>query len=1235
MSAPSVPKDMKQIWLGPLLGSNRTRLLDRCVELVSSGHGNSFLYLAASQPLLESVTERILQQSVPHGLWGELPVVLFRGFVRRIVQSGVDAETGLPLNPLLAIDREELPLKRSLVSQLLARLKAEGKLKAIAPLAASEGCINTVVKLLGELQRSAKSAAELNAIIDERSKIAGDNDASVPLQIDFDREVALIYEAYTRALNESGLTEEDADQFRALSILQGELDGKRVAVPWVGDIKLLILDGFFDFTPVQGEMLRRLIPQVSEVIVNLNHDEANPEIFRAFSETIEQLHGIDSFSVVQTAESEQLPQPLSELRTKLFNSALAVELPDAEPVETEPKSLSIQLFECTDRETEIRAVAKEIKRLLFFESFGLNEIALVVRERESYAETIVRVMREEGLPTSLERRLEATEIPAVRAARKLFQLLVELEDESAAIKISTIADLIKSEYFRLPDSELQILTAQFNHAYTALLRLDADDPEQADPEREERLKFELGICRWEIDSLENVIAYVGGELRVNKWLERAGQLLARWPQVKITKQLAAPDPAAEQNGDDDSEDEVVDADRVEADAKDTEKKQRPARDVHPAAIAWSSLVVLRIAEAIRAMPREGEPVDLRLAVLRLLEQLEFARQVRRPLRREIEESEIPNAMLDLRGLEALRRSFVAAIKSFAIVERALPRATEASKVTLSAFLGEVSRALGTQLSTGTGGPPGGLKVLAATDVRGLRYRAIFIAGLVEGGFPLRASRDWIYPHEERERLKKFGLTLEDISPATLLKEEHYFYQAACRATERLYLLRPLWLEADTETVASYYIAEVRRAIAPAQLPSEEKRRDFDGKKLYAASNPSELARSLLRQEQRQLQGLEPKQSLETALAWALERQYLSGSAMRRIAIERERDGFEFGPFDGLITNPNLQAMLAHKLSEDTVHSASGLSMFGNCPYRFFASRVLKLEPRGEAALDLQALDAGKLLHDVLRRFFERHRGEHLRRQDLPSLRAELAQLADEVFDEHQRVVPPLNPKIWKIDREIRKILLDQVLLFEMGVQEKSKQDVRPVYFELAFGIRANQPADPNSSSEYLELARQSANGEDKVRIQGQIDRVDEASDGTLIAYDYKLSTGHNADDMVTGRTLQVPIYLEALERLFFPDRQIAGGGYYTIRGDTSRRNRGIYRADFAEYTGITSRVSVSGDREWQRIRDDAIARIWEFFDRMRAGDFRVDPSKKDETCKFCDFPAVCRYERFRIERKRR
>ena len=154
---------------------------------------------------------------------------------------------------------------------------------------------------------------------------------------------------------------------------------------------------------------------------------------------------------------------------------------------------------------------------------------------------------------------------------------------------------------------------------------------------------------------------------------------------------------------------------------------------------------------------------------------------------------------------------------------------------LATFIEEVRRLLSSQSQLSRRADRGGLRVLEATDVRGLRFRAVFIAGLVEGGFPLRASRDWIYPHEERERLKHYGLTLEDISPATLLKEEHYFYQAACRATERLYLTRPLMLEDDSETVASYYIDELRRAVAPLKIQAETIRRDYDGRKLEKVS----------------------------------------------------------------------------------------------------------------------------------------------------------------------------------------------------------------------------------------------------------------------------------------------------------------------------------------------------------------------------------------------------------------
>src|SRR5207249_6720611 len=112
--------------------------------------------------------------------------------------------------------------------------------------------------------------------------------------------------------------------------------------------------------------------------------------------------------------------------------------------------------------------------------------------------------------------------------------------------------------------------------------------------------------------------------------------------------------------------------------------------------------------------------------------------------------------------------------------------------------------------------------------------------------------------------------------------------------------------------------------------------------------------------------------------------------------------------------------------------------------------------------DLPAIDAEKLLHDVLRRFFSRHRKEYLPRLDREKLREEIAKVSDEVFAEHERLVPALNERIWKIDCEIRKLILDQVLLYELRLQERTcGQRMQPAFFELAFG-RASEGSDPDS-----------------------------------------------------------------------------------------------------------------------------------------------------------------------------
>jgi ATP-dependent helicase/DNAse subunit B len=1235
----------KEIWLGPLLGNSRSQLIRRCAELVAAGQSQTFLYLAASHPLLDLVTEQILDGAQNVGLWGELPVYLFRGFVRKIVSTAVEKQTGARLATRVPIDREEFPLKRSLVSQVLKRLAEESKLKALDRLAAREGCVNSIATLIGEIQRAGKRPEEFAEIVARRIAELTVNEEPaparragsqlIPRQVDFDSDVAQIYSLYYELLDRHQLTDADADQLRAVSILDGELEGRLVANAWLPEVKLLVLDGFFDFTPVQGEILRRLIPQVSEVIVNLNQDARNPEIFLPFQQTIDQLKAIAPFELKHSSESLIVARgALAGLRENLFNPAKEMPAPPADETVQDEPATEIKYLECGDRDTEIRAAAKQIKQLILVDGFKLSDIALVVRQRAAYAETIARVMREESLPCNLELRLDADDIPANRAALKLLAIVEELSrDDATAPRTSDLADLIKSEYFRPSDEDIAELETKFDSEYAVLFAEDGSEPDEKQIEQKKK-RYHIGI--WDADALENAFAYVGSELRVSDWLTRARKLIKELPAAAATRELLDID-NTESAREADEADQIENAETAKVDEKDVEKKKRASHDVHPAALAWAALVIQAFAARLQGVTRTGAPGELRRTLMSLFEQFSFREQIARRVKNLVEDEELPQAMLNFNSLEALRRAFAAAIKSIEIGAAA----NESSTTSMSDFIEEARRCLSSQSQVLGLADRGGLAVLEATDVRGLRFRAIFIAGLIEGGFPLRASRDWIYPHEERERLKRDGITLEDISPATLLKEEHYFYQAACRATERLYLTRPLLLEDDAETVASYYLDELRRAVSPLTILAETVRRDYEGKQLPAVSTSSELDVALVRQQERHLhrgekQELLPQSQVSKLLSLARSESLLSESALRRIAIEHERARTTFGPYDGEITNPHLLALLQQRFGADYVLSASGLGVYGNCAYRFFGQRVLKLEPRGEAALDLQAIDAGKLLHDILRRFFERHRGERLTEVERAGLRQELATIADEVFNEHERVVPPLNKQIWKIDREIRKILLDQVLLYELEIQQDSESvGVVPKYFELAFGGSRSTARDPNSKPEPLELTRTTSAVNETLKISGQIDRVDVARDKTLIAYDYKLSSGASLDDIKSGRSLQLPIYLEALEKLLLTDHRIAGGGYYVIRGGNERRNRGLHRAVALNYSGINARTSsVMSDEEWQQIRANAIAKIWDFLDHMRAGHFYVNPSEKKKTCRFCDFAAVCRYERYRIDRKK-
>src|SRR5204863_5659495 len=178
--------------------------------------------------------------------------------------------------------------------------------------------------------------------------------------------------------------------------------------------------------------------------------------------------------------------------------------------------------------------------------------------------------------------------------------------------------------------------------------------------KERKKRYRIGF--WDADSLENAFAYVGSELPVGGWLTRAKKLIDELPGATATKELLSID-AGVQDRDADIADQIENAETAQLDKEKVERKRRPSRDIHPATLAWTALVLRRFSELILEVPRLGTPVELRHGVMRLLDQFGFREQIVEPTRKAADDQELPQVMLNFNALESLRRAFLAAIKS--------------------------------------------------------------------------------------------------------------------------------------------------------------------------------------------------------------------------------------------------------------------------------------------------------------------------------------------------------------------------------------------------------------------------------------------------------------------------------------------------------------------------------------------------------------------------------------------
>lgn len=1231
----------REIWLGPILNANRERLLARCRHMLAEGRGREFIYLAATKPMMDAIVGNLLTQGVS-GTIDELNVFLLSGFSRRIVSRAIFSDSGSRLPFFSAIDSETRPIQRPLFGRIIANLAASDELRSFSTLARTEGLVSSMIGLVAEIQRAGSDATEFRSIVkrrralEEESKptpdpIVTDTESLAAegeegdrareslriASIDYDSDTALVYEKYEAILNRHNLTDASRDYLRALAILRGEFADRPVRVPFVDEAKLLIIDGFFDILPVHGEILSLLVRRFPETIVNLNFDRTNPDAFSAFADVVERFGERTGFSEKYSTEVEDVAPGLRPLRAFLFNTRVQPTPPVSDPeTDTFEIDARVVFLEAPDRVREVRCIAKRIKEMILEEGYRPTEIGIVYRNRDRYERLIRDVFRDESVAVSLGEKRLLTDLPSARAAMKVLEAACSNRTRSGKqIRISRILAILKSDYFSLAGEHSA-------EPRQGLLPFDAEafDPVGADLTP---------------DEVENAVAFVGAELNLDDWLSRASRIAARLSVDGTIRRVFDLDEYADENTE------------TEPDSGEPVRSPRAKPDFPLDTLRKAIGLLDAVGQIVTSIPFEGAVGEMADAFRRALGLLSFERRLVDQARSASDnEDALRRAALDLRGLEGLNRAIDAVIAASTLASDVDEgEQTDPARLSRNEFRADLQRAMDSQEmlialeSTGT------VRAVTVSDLRGMKFAALFVAGLVEGEFPERSRGDWIYPQHERDNLKEVGLALEDISPEESLRaEEHYFYQVACRATQILYLCRPLLTDDDSETVPSYFLSEIERVLPKEAIERWNATTGFDGETILSATTASELAQGIVRA--RSLETLDADRlAAHPAVVDALEdlakedlagqTPILSASVLRRIRIEFQREHRAFDEYDGLIGDERLKHRIGAAFGDHTF-SASEFNDFGQCGFRFFLKRVLNLTARTEAALDLQAIDEGIILHNALRRFFETFRLEDLSKLDPARVVHQLQMAAHEVFESFEKGMPPLNPKLWKIERHMLEILLERFLEDEIELQ-RGLTDVgmKPKYFELAFGM-PNKDADPASTPEPLVLTRPPDSGgdADTLRIRGQIDRVDVAEDGTLVAYDYKKRSGPRVRDMRDGRDVQLGVYLEAIERIFSqPEERIAGGGYYSIQR-APRRNNGLYVREHSAYTLLGRADANMPHQAWTELRQTILNNIWDSFDRIRTGDFRLIPSENEKTCSMCEYSRVCRFDRHRIRLKK-
>jgi len=247
------------------------------------------------------------------------------------------------------------------------------------------------------------------------------------------------------------------------------------------------------------------------------------------------------------------------------------------------------------------------------------------------------------------------------------------------------------------------------------------------------------------------------------------------------------------------------------------------------------------------------------------------------------------------------------------------------------------------------------------EARGLPHDHVCVLGLSEGIFPAQQTDGALYQDSERIALEQEGI---DLQSAAEQDDMSLFYQVIGLARRTLTISRFTVDDRGALSPASPYWHAVRAVV---QIPDGAVLHVKTGAapSLDEAATPDEAAVALVA-----IFSVSSRKAIFHRTGYTT-RCWTSGTIPARRAARTpdrspaRRPGASLRHYNGLLDDPALLDEIARQLGPRRRWSASQFNEYGQCPFRFFAKRLLRLEELKEPEEGLDQLQWGLVNHAIL------------------------------------------------------------------------------------------------------------------------------------------------------------------------------------------------------------------------------------------------------------------------------